>query len=45
MAASANRRFEFYKRSQLFIRVHTETLSVAAMCVSNPDRSPLAING
>jgi hypothetical protein len=26
-----NRRFQFHKRSQLFIRVHNETLSVAAM--------------
>jgi hypothetical protein len=33
----ANRRFEFDKRSQLFIRVHNETLSVAAMRVSNED--------
>jgi hypothetical protein len=40
-----NRRFEFQKRSQLFIRVHNETLSVAAMCVSNPDRSPFTIHG
>ena len=32
------------KRSQLFIRVHNETLSVVAMCVSNPDRSPVGIN-
>jgi hypothetical protein len=30
-AASTNRRFEFYKRRQLFIGVHNETLSVAAM--------------
>ena len=30
----ANRRFEFQKRSQLFIRVHNETLSVVAMCVN-----------
>jgi hypothetical protein len=40
----ANRRFEFQKRRQLFIRMHNETLSVAAMCVSNPDRSPVRIN-
>jgi hypothetical protein len=25
--------------------VHNETLSIAAMCVSNPDRSPLGIDG
>jgi hypothetical protein len=41
--ASANRRFQFQKRSQLFIRAHNETLSVAAVCVSNPDCSALAI--
>jgi hypothetical protein len=27
----ANRRFNFQKRSHLFIRVHNETFSVAAM--------------
>jgi hypothetical protein len=31
----SNRRFKFQKRSQLFIRAHNETLSVAAMPVSN----------
>jgi hypothetical protein len=30
-AAGANRRFKFQKRSQLFIRMHDETLSVVAM--------------
>jgi hypothetical protein len=35
-----NRRFEFQKRSQLFIRSHNETLSVVAVRVCNPDRSP-----
>jgi hypothetical protein len=35
----ANRRFEFHKRRQLFICSHNETLSVAAMCVNNPDCS------
>jgi hypothetical protein len=35
---------EFHKRSQLFIRVHNETLSVVAMRVSNPDRSPARIH-
>ncbi|OLA95987.1 MAG: hypothetical protein AUH19_08755 [Verrucomicrobia bacterium 13_2_20CM_55_10] len=34
-----NRRFEFPKRGQLFIGVHNETLSVAAMRVSNSVRS------
>jgi hypothetical protein len=40
----SNRRFEFYKRRQLFIRSHNETLSVIAMRVCNPDRSPVGIN-
>ena len=35
---SANRRFEFHKRRQFFIRVYNETLSVVAVCVSNEDR-------
>jgi hypothetical protein len=39
-----NNGFEFHKRSQLFIRAHKETPSVAAMRVSNPDRSPVEIN-
>ena len=43
-AVSANCGFEFRKRSQLFIRTHNETLSVVAMCVCNPDCSPVAIN-
>jgi len=38
------RRFKFDKRSQLFIRTHNEALSIAAMRVTNPDRSPVAIN-
>jgi hypothetical protein len=37
---SGNVSFQFKKRSQLFIRVHNEALTVAAMCVSNPDGSP-----
>ena len=40
----ANHHLQFYKRSQLFLRVHNETLSVAAMRVGNPDRSPVRIN-
>src|SRR6266516_5334448 len=40
LAASADRRFEFDKRSQLLIRTHEETLSVAAMRVTNPDCTP-----
>jgi hypothetical protein len=43
-AASANRRFEFRKRGQLFLGVHNETLSVAVMCVCDPDCSPVGIN-
>jgi hypothetical protein len=38
-----NRCFEFNERGQLFIRAHNETLSVAAMCVCNPDRSLVGI--
>jgi hypothetical protein len=33
------------KRSQLFIRVHNKALSVVAVRVRNPDRSPLGIHG
>jgi hypothetical protein len=40
-----NRPFQFHERSQLFIRVHSETLSVVAMRINNPDRSPFGING
>jgi hypothetical protein len=40
----SNRRFKFHKRRQLFIRTHNKTLSVAAVCVSNEDRSPVGIN-
>jgi len=36
--------FELEKRRQLFLRVHNKTLSVVAMCVCNPDRSPVGIN-
>jgi len=36
--------FEFDKSRQLFIGSHNETLSVVAMRVSNPDRSPAEIN-
>jgi hypothetical protein len=43
-AASANRRFKFHKRRQQFIRTHNETLSVVAMRVHNPDRSPVGMN-
>jgi hypothetical protein len=33
--SAPNRRFEFHKRSQLFIRVLNETFSIAALCVKN----------
>jgi quercetin dioxygenase-like cupin family protein len=36
----ADRRFQFHKRSQLFIRVRNVTFPVTAMCVGNPDCSP-----
>jgi hypothetical protein len=39
-----DRWFQFQKRSQLFLRVRNETFSVAAMCVCNPDCSPVGIN-
>jgi len=32
------------KRRQFFIRVHNETLTVVAVRVCNPDRSPVGIN-
>jgi hypothetical protein len=38
---AANRRFKVQKRSQLFICVCNETLSVMAMCVCDPDRREL----
>jgi hypothetical protein len=40
----ANHRFKFQKSRQLLIRVHNETLPVAAMCVCNPDCSPFTIH-
>jgi len=41
----ANRRFEFHKRSQLFVGANNETLSVVAMSIGNEDRSPVTIHG
>ena len=41
--ASADRRFQFHKRAQLFLRTYNVTFP-AAMCVCNPDRSPARIN-
>jgi hypothetical protein len=40
---SQNRRFQFKKRGQLFIRTHNKPLPAIAMRVSNPDGSPPAI--
>jgi hypothetical protein len=34
----------FNESGQLFIRSHNETLSVVAVRVCNPDRSPVGIN-
>jgi hypothetical protein len=45
LAGAVNRRFEFHKRSQLFLLAHNETLSVAAMSVGNENRSPFGIHG
>jgi hypothetical protein len=42
--ALPNRRFEFHKSRQLFIRVHNITLPVATMRISNPDRLSGRIN-
>ena len=39
----SNRRFEFHKRSELFIRAQDETLSVAVR-VNNPDCAPFPIH-
>ena len=36
LTVNANRQFKFHERSQLFIRPHNETLSVAVIRVSNP---------
>jgi hypothetical protein len=37
------RPLQFHKRSQLFIGVHNQTLSVVALYVGNPDRSPFVV--
>jgi hypothetical protein len=44
VGVNASRRFKFNKRRQLFISTHYEAFSVAAMRVSNPDRSPVRIH-
>jgi hypothetical protein len=42
-AATASRGFEFEKRRQHFMRVDNEALSVVAVSIHNPDRSPFTI--
>jgi hypothetical protein len=42
---SGNHPREFKKRSQLIISAYNEALSVVAMRVNNPHRSPFGING
>jgi len=37
--------FELEKRRQLFLRAHNKTLSVAAVRINNPDRSPVEVHG
>jgi hypothetical protein len=44
-AVTPNLRFEFHKRRQLFFRSHNESLSVSAVCINNPDRLPVGIDG
>jgi hypothetical protein len=39
-----NRRFQFHKSAQFFIRVHNEAVTVAAMRVTNEDCSPARIH-
>jgi hypothetical protein len=43
-AGPSSRRFQFHKRSQLFMRMYNVTLSVVAVRISNPDRSSVGIN-
>jgi hypothetical protein len=43
-ARLSNRRFQFHKRRQLFIRTHNETLSVVAVRVSDKEGSPARVN-
>jgi hypothetical protein len=43
LAGRADRRFQFHKRSQLFIGVRHETLTVTALSIHDPHHSPFAI--
>jgi hypothetical protein len=38
-----NRRFQFHKRSQLFIRTHNKASNVLALCGHNPKSSALVM--
>ena len=42
--SATDRRFQFHKRSQLFLPLHNGTLAVAAVRVNNPNRSAFRIN-
>jgi hypothetical protein len=39
-----NSPLQFQKSSQLIIRMHDEAMTIAAVRVGNPDRSPVGIN-
>jgi len=43
--AAVNRRFEFQKRCQYFIRAHNEALSVVAVRICNKDCLSVRIDG
>jgi hypothetical protein len=45
LISGANRRCDLDKRGQHFNRTHNVTLSVVAVCVDNPDCSPVGIQG
>jgi hypothetical protein len=40
----SDRRFQFHKRRQLFIRTHNKTLRIVTMRIGNEDCSPARIN-
>jgi len=42
--AATPRRFQVQKRSQFFVRAHNEALIFVAMCISDEDRSRIAIH-
>jgi hypothetical protein len=45
LPADRNRRFGFHKGGQFLIGSHNEPLSVIAVRVSDPDRSPRSLHG